>query len=598
MVDAAKLWQRYGTGLVSALAGAVVFWVAMRSLGSDWYISQTHADILYTAVWRFHEFPFFSFVFGGGDYFIQDPQSNLFSIVNPLVLLAGPSNGLRIGEAIWGAVGCYAFIVWMRRHVSESAAQFGALAWCLSLGVFWRVAVGNDMFLWHLGLPIFFVLIERLVAERTWKQGVALGLALGVFLLGPTFHTFTYLFVVALPLYGLLVLIIERPGLRALGRIFALLAGALALGVVIASPKFACWTKFPMGRPTPDPGDADLVQAIRSLLDYTYTSWFKVPMGHRHGRFQWWGIEEGAVALAPPATLLVPLGVVVGLFSKRRRALALFAMLLIAVGLTISSSETVWNFFRALTHGNFRVALRYHALAWFGLAVLSTLGADALFTRWPRAHAAIAATFAGGVLAAAVWWVHSAGQLTERAANDTIQPEMMNPFTMGANEMRFASHVKSFDQLVFFNEIAPERYFLLGYGTANGFLIVGNPYDKKRWFARHPQPVVYGLPPGSSTVSHTRIVLRGLPAHGKAGIKIENPQFGLDIRTLPEAAKLGVAWGPGGLTIENAGDQPIERLVIRPKLPISITWFVLSLLALLAACAALTYPRWRLGWRS
>ncbi|HET9931427.1 MAG TPA: hypothetical protein VFQ35_12090, partial [Polyangiaceae bacterium] len=411
MVDAAKLWQRYGTGFISALAGAVVFWVAMRSVGSDWYISQTHADILYTAVWRFHEFPFFSFVFGGGNYFIQDPQSNLFSIVNPLVLLTGPSNGLRLAEAVWGGVGCYSFIVWMRRHVSETAAQFGALAWCLSLGVFWRVAVGNDMFLWHLGLPIFLVLIERLVQERAWKNAVALGLALGVFLLGPTFHTFTYLLVVTLPLFGLLMLITERPGLRAFGRILALLGGAFILGVVIASPKFACWTRFPMGRPTPDPGDADLFDAVRTLVDYTNTAWFKVPLGHRAGRYQWWGIEEGAVALAPPATLLVPLGVVVGLWSRKRRAHALFAMVLIAIGLTISSSETVWNFFRELTHGNFRVALRYHALPWFGLTVLATLGADALFNRWPRARAPLAATFFGGVVAAAVWWVHTAGHL-------------------------------------------------------------------------------------------------------------------------------------------------------------------------------------------
>lgn len=592
MVDAAKLWQRCGTGFVSVLAGAVVFWVAMHSVGSDWFISQTHADILFTAVWRFHEFPFFSFVFGGGSYFIQDPQSNLFSFVNPLVLLTGPSNGLRIAEGLWGAVGCYAYIVWMRRHVSELAAQFGALAWCLSLGVFWRVAVGNDMFLWHLGLPIFLLLIEKVISERTWQSGVALGLSLGVFLLGPTFHTFTYLFVPVLPLFGVLALVTLRPGFHALPRIGLLLVGALLLGVLIASPKFACWMKFPMGRPTPDPGDSDLYQAASSLVDYTYTSWFKLPMGHRPGRNRAWGIEEAAVALPPPATLLIPLGVVVGLFSRRRRAHALFALLISALGLTISASEQVWEYFRTLTNGNFRVALRYHALPWFGFTMLTTHGADALFGRFARARAPIAATFFGGVLAAAIWWVDTAGRVTERALNDTIQPEMMNPITMGRDEMKLVSELKSFDQLVFFNELAPDRYFLFGNGTTNGFLVVGNPYDKRRWISRRPVPTVTNLPPGASTVSHTRIVLRDVPAHHAVGLKLIDPRFGLDIQTVPPAAKMTLSWDPAGLTIENVGDQPIKRLVIRPRLPISVAWFVLSLLALVAALAALTYPRW------
>src|SRR6185312_16565132 len=71
--------DRIMTVAVTVIAAVMQFWVAVRSDGSDWYISQTHADIFYTAVARFHQFPFFSFVFNGGTYFLQDPQNNLFS---------------------------------------------------------------------------------------------------------------------------------------------------------------------------------------------------------------------------------------------------------------------------------------------------------------------------------------------------------------------------------------------------------------------------------------------------------------------------------------------------------------------------------------
>jgi hypothetical protein len=594
MVDGAKLWQRFGTGLVSALAFALVFWLAFHSVGSDWFISQTHADIMFTAFWRFHEFPFFSFVFGGGTYFLQDPQSNLFSFAHPLIVLTGPSNGLRLAEATWAAIGCYGFIVWMRRHVSEIAAQFGGLAWCVSLGVFWRVTVGNDMFLWHLGLPILLVLIEDLVSKRTWQSAVALGLVVGVFLLGPTFHTFMYLFGPVLPIFGLFALALERPNLRALGRIFALLSGALALGLLIVSPKLACWTKFPMGRPTPDPGTPSIADTLRALYDYTIVAWYKVPMGvqRRHARYLYWGIEEAAVALPPSATLLVPLGMIVGLIKKNTRLYAIFALVLIAVGFTITTSGPLWLAFRELTHGNFRVAPRYLALAWFGLAVLAALGADALFTRWQRAQAPIAALFFTSVLVSGVWWTHAAGAVVDRSPNDTVTPTFMNPFAMGAEEFRLISQIQSFDRLRYLDELAPGRDFLLGIGTTNGFLVVGNDYDKRRWFSRRSQPVIYGLPPESSTVAHTRIELRNVPPQGTVTARLVEPQFGLDIETVPPKSKLAFQWSSSGLTIHNTEPTPLERIVLRPKLPISFAWFLLSLFAVLGACAALTHRRW------
>src|SRR6478735_8296627 len=98
--------------------------------------------------------------------FLQDPQSNLFSPVVPLTLLVGPTIALRLVTAAWGALGVYLFTSWMRRRVSVQAALLGGLASVSSLGVLWRVAAGNDMFLWHLGLPGLLWSCEKLMREE------------------------------------------------------------------------------------------------------------------------------------------------------------------------------------------------------------------------------------------------------------------------------------------------------------------------------------------------------------------------------------------------------------------------------------------------
>src|SRR4051794_11226658 len=91
-------WQRHGLAAIALLTGALLFWLSLHCDALDWYISETHADVIYTGLRQFHEFPYFSFVFNGGTYFIQDGQSNLFSPAVPLILLAGPSVGLRLME--------------------------------------------------------------------------------------------------------------------------------------------------------------------------------------------------------------------------------------------------------------------------------------------------------------------------------------------------------------------------------------------------------------------------------------------------------------------------------------------------------------------
>src|SRR6478752_9094461 len=134
-------WRRVGVAFSAIATGLVLFWLSLHCQASDWFISETHADIIYTGLRQFREFPYFSFVFGGGTYFLQDPQSNLFSPAVPLILFAGPSIGLRLLEGLWGVAGVYVFTVWLRRRLSAEAALVGAVASATSLGVLWRVVV-------------------------------------------------------------------------------------------------------------------------------------------------------------------------------------------------------------------------------------------------------------------------------------------------------------------------------------------------------------------------------------------------------------------------------------------------------------------------
>ena len=108
-------------------------------------------------------------------------------------------------------LGVIAFTSFMRRRVCFEAALFGAIASVLSLGVLWRVAVGNDMFLWHLGLPAILWSAERVMKQNSIESMLSFALVLGLLLLGPTFHSFTYLFLPAVPTFVLLEWYYHRP---------------------------------------------------------------------------------------------------------------------------------------------------------------------------------------------------------------------------------------------------------------------------------------------------------------------------------------------------------------------------------------------------
>ena len=590
MVDGEVLGRRYGVGVVSLLSGVLVFWIALHSAGSDWCISETHADIIYTGLRRFGEFPFFSFVFNGGSYFLQDPQSNLFSPTVPLILLAGPSIGLRLMEALWGALGVYAFTTWMARRVSLEAALLGAVASATSLGVLWKIAVGNDMFLWHLGLPGLLWAVERVMRERTLQSSLVFGLVLGLLLLGPTFHSFTYLFLPVVPLFVLLEWAFQRPKLVQFGKTVAWLVAGCLLALAIASPKLACWTKFAMGRPVHDAGVISLADTARGLFDYATVKYRLVPTSFFAGaalRHSKWGVEECAVAMPPIATLLALVGLS-AIAARAKRQTALFALLLIAGGVCLTCSWPIWSEFRTLTGGNFRVAPRFLGMAAFGLSVLAALGADAVFARFRRAALPATLLVTGVMFASAIWWTHSAGKFAAQSVDDTVYPNAVNPFARAHHERAVAAGLQGYTALTAMNPGSDERPILEGVGYKDGFLVVGNDYRDKLWRSKHPLPIVSeGIDPSEVRVEHLRITLNHLAPHARVVLRAREPEFGLSVRTEPPHAAIDVHPVHSYLVVDNTSDAAVDQVVLRAQLPISGFWFVVSLVGLLGAISAL-----------
>ena len=605
MLERQLEWRRYGLAATALLTGVLLFWIALHCDGADWYISQTHADIIYTGLRRFGEFPFFSFVFNGGTYFAQDPQSNLFSPAVPLILLAGPSIGLRLLEGLWGLVGVYVFTAWLRRRMSTEAAMVGAVAMATSLGVLWKIAVGNDMFLWHLGLPVLLWTVERVMHERTVESALYFALALGVLLLGPTFHSFTYLFLPAVPLFVLVEWAFERPSGKELAKTLALFALACGLALAMISFKLACWVRFPMARPVGDLGTLPLWTGIKQLVDYSLVHTAVVQPSRYVGKgLHWanrgWGVEEGATALPPIALLLALVGIVSVVCSRAKWKTGLFALILLVIGLTLTCWSPAWEAFRLLNGGNFRVAQRCLGMAAYGLAIFAALGAEALLSRLKRAAVPVALGLVSVMLASAVWWTHAAARHQGKMSNDTVAAEAMNPLQVMRDEREAADRIKSFN---FIRRYRGRRDILSGTGYTDGFLVVGNDFNPNLWVAQRRLPVLFDfnysnkrgfgeVNPDQVSFENLRIKLRRLPPHVRFLLRANEPEFGMVVTTTPRDAKLVVKRSGNLLEVENQGDEPVERAVIRAKFPVPIAWVVLSIVSLLGTLIALI----EIGW--
>ncbi len=594
MVERQLNWRRYWIGVAALVTGGLLFWIALHSDGGDWYISQTHGDIMYTALSRFREWPYFSWVFNGGTYFLQDPQSNLYSPVVPLVMLAGPSIGLRIMAGVWGVLGVIAFTSFMRRRVSFEAALFAAIASVLSLGVLWRVAVGNDMFLWHLGLPGMLWAVDRVFKERSIRSMLTFALVLGLLLLGPTFHSFTYIFLPIVPTYVLLELFFNRPSRKDLLRIVGLFAGACVLAVLMIGPKLACWAVFPMSRPTDDFGAIPVLTGLRQAFDYSQAKDYVVNSTLLGGTFphqyyRGWGVEESAIALPWVASVLAIVGMVAAVRVPSKRRIGVFAAVVCVWGFTLACCVPVWEMFRILTNANFRVAPRFLGMAAFGLAVFCALGADELFTRLKSRARPTAIALSVVMACGALWWMHRASQapMDDRTVADDVNPNAIYPFAAFKEERNAAAKVNSFDSVVRFRH---RRDVLEGVGYTDGFFVVGNDYAPHLYPSIHPQPVVIlGIKPDHVTVEHLRIKIHDMAPRSRIFLRAQKPAFGLAVVTEPPTAHVRVRQQGPFLVVENHDHSPVARVVLRAEFPVSVLWMVVAVLSVLGTIAALVF---------
>jgi hypothetical protein len=575
---------RLTLALLALAVGGFAFWLALRSNGGDWYASQIHGDIFFSGIWSFRQIAFFSFAFNGGTYLLQDPQGHLLSPTLLFIVLLGPTFGLRLAVALWTALGFLAFTAWMRRRVSLPAALLGALASVTSLSVLWRIAVGNDMFIWQLALPALLWLIERVMRARTWRSALVLGLALGVLLLGPTFQSFTFLFAPALLLFVPIELAFLRPSKGELARIAGLFVAACALAVLIASPKFVCWLTMPMSRTIADSGVMTFGDALRCLFDYSISASGQMWMTSWKGAIpvrDFWDIPECSVALSPLGSGLALLGLVAAVLSKPKRPSALFAVALCVLGLSMACSWFVWNTLREFTHSSFRVAPRYLVLPTFGLSVLAAVGADALFARLPRAKSFLMPLAACIMFVSAIGWVHAASQSLGNTRDDDVHPEAINPFAALHTERELAAGLKTFSRIKPIDLL--ERDVLLGVGAIDGFPVMGNAdANMKRWKTRGSLPILIdGIAPSDVTIDNLSVELRHLEPRARVRLRLVVPREGYTLTTEPSNAPVQISEVASGMLIQSESEQPIERVRLTTKLPLSPLWFLLSGVAML-----------------
>jgi hypothetical protein len=227
----------------------------------------------------------------------------------------------------------------------------------------------------------------------------------------------------------------------------------------------------------------------------------------------------------------------------------------------------------------------------FALSVFAALGADALFARLKRAALPLSFAAVALMLGSALWWTHAAS-LT---GDELVSKGWMHPLERASEEREAVSKVSSFDRV---RRYRGRRDILTGTGYTDGFLVVGNDDDPLRWVAQRALPILYdshasmnvgGVKQSQISTEHLRVKIRALPPHSRIFLRVQEPRFGLAVTTVPANAEVSVLPKGNLLLVENTSDQTIDRVVLRARLPISVFWLVLSVLALVGTIAGLCW---------
>ncbi|MDP3970713.1 MAG: hypothetical protein Q8P90_03360 [bacterium] len=577
--------------IVSVLCGLVLLIIALKSSGSDWFFSEVLAETIYSAIVYHHEFPFFSYFLNGGTPFIQDPQGPLLSISTLWILIFGPWGGLRFAAFFWGFIGTFSCWGWLRPKLGSGPALVSATAWILSMGFFWRLVVGHDMFLWHLALPLFLIVIEKLIFKPTWKNSILLGLLTGLFILGPSLHSLLYFIIPAVVIWYVVLLVGNHKRI-AIKNIFLFSAMAIVIALAIASPKVAAWSRLDMVRETQSESAMYLKDALISIVDTQVRSDRGYLLDEKYER-ESWGIWESNVAATPIILTLAILALFIVAFKKEKpNSLFIFSITLFFVGLFIATNSWFWQVFRELSNGSFRVSGRFLGLANFSIIILAGIATKYLTgivsKKIPHLSAIfILSTFVFSALLiyqASVTlspYVSSGGNILKpiTAIWNHSKKKTDSPMLTGVNHYYY-------DQEIEANQISSGNLYLLYGHKIIGDSVSEIPLDDFMKILPNKDieiPVSPELSPDRLEVFHTKLVISNLQPLEEVNIRLKVAPLGQEIITEPSGANITLEENAGTMTLINNENYLIEKITIKPKSPVPVIAWIVSILTLIAS---------------
>ena len=555
-----KLSQNIFVLITCALCGFVLLLIALKSSGHDWFISQCQANIIYSAIWNHGELPFFSYFLNGGTYLIQDPQSFLFTPTALWVLIFGPEGGLRFAAFFFGMFGSLCMYFWLKKYLGSLPALISAVSWTFSLGIFWRIAVGNDMFLWNLAIPALLLVVDYLAARPCFKRSFLLSVLLGIFILGPTFHSIFYFGIIVGVTWVALSFTKSLKNFKHNSKFLLWIICAAVMAIIIASPKLISWSLFPMDRWAEFDGVLVFRNAMNALLNYGIAT---ITHPLKSGASARWGIFESSVALSPIATVFAVIGLVTGWSKKNYRKLYFFCLIIISISLLLCTNLELWRFLFKLSNDSFRVAERFLILAAFGFAVLAGIGSGWIFGFFKKSSKYFAIVIIIGLFISAIWWMKKAEK--NRVINKKMISLWLHPAIISKNTPEII--LANFDgRPISKNKMIASNFFVVGAKMWNkdyySYL-----YSRNR---KNKQPIFFGKAKDRVKLSHTSVTINNLEPGEDVFMNLMPANLGEIISVLPTNATIKFVLSRYNMQVINSGTVTAKKVKICPKFPITV----------------------------
>lgn len=522
---------------------AIYTWLAFRSTGYDWAVTEIFSEVLSTASKQESGFPGFSYFYNGGIYLAHDPQawvmSPLFQIFTALT--GNVAAGRWLGVA-YGVLGYFVTYAWLRTRFSQYSSVFGALALSLSLGMFWRMVGGHMLFVLQIFLPFFLLAITRIedagtaARKRFWIILMALAGAWMIY--EPGFHALFYFIIPGL-LIEMAVRFLIRPK-DTFKLLLPLACSAVFSGLMIL-PKLLAWKSLNMSRAS-DVTDGTLT--FKDVLVALFMTARSTVMGfHVPGSNpeRWHFIFEVNTALMPIASILALVGIGFGIKCKwYREKNFLLAVVCLVFALLVASNQPFWEFIQALTPGGIRVPSRFIALGTFGLMIFSVYGIE----KCGKTSAIVGSVL---ILVLAGNWLYRA----QKSGTLRTEPLAMKDPRVG--DPRFML----------------EKYCPVGSGCLNTYQVgySDDPYIQYLAANKITEENLASHLPTKLEVRHTSLTLNSLKAGAIVDLPLRFASFGHRVSTVPPGLRPVVEVFQGHLRIHGDPLSEIQQLEIRPELP-------------------------------